>query len=64
MPKAKQKPAVDFEQGKPVRFTTKFGKEICGLMQQKKGGGLIRVVSDHMSYVVAHQDLMDMTPSL
>jgi transcription antitermination factor NusG len=60
LPKSKRKPDVEFETGKAVRFTTKFGREIYGQMMQKKGGGMVKVVSDHISYVVAQLDLMEM----
>jgi transcription antitermination factor NusG len=57
MPKAARKPDVAFEVGKMVHFTTKFGQEIYGQMTQKKGGGMVKVISDHMSYLVSHFDL-------
>lgn len=57
LPKAKQKPAVEFESGKAVRFTTKFGKEIFGQMQEKHGGGMVKVIADNASYLVPHFDL-------
>jgi len=59
LPKSKRKPDVEFEEGKTVRFTTKFGQEIYGQMIQKKGGGMVKVLSDHMSYVVDQLELME-----
>jgi hypothetical protein len=57
MPKSKRAPTVAFKQGQPVKFTTKFGKEIYGVMEQKKGGGMVRVLTDNAFYIVPHFDL-------
>lgn len=53
-------PSVEFEPGKIVRFVTQFGKEIYGAMLQKNGGGMVKIVSDSMSYIVPHAELMEM----
>ena len=59
MPKSKRKPDVEFVAGKSVRFTTKFGQEIYGQMLQKKGGGMVKIMAEHMSYLVSHFDIQD-----
>ncbi|UFS78679.1 hypothetical protein LPB73_07465 [Tardiphaga sp. 37S4] len=58
LPKADRKPNVEFEKGKAVRFTTKFGQEIYGQMAQKKGGGMVKVVTDHLSYLVSGHEVV------
>lgn len=63
-PKSKQKPAVEFEPGKEVRFTTKFGKEIYGQMTQKKGGGMVKIITESASYLVPHVDLAEIGKSI
>lgn len=52
LPKAERKPEVEFEKGKAVCFTTRFGQEIYGQMLQKKGGNTVKVISEHGSYIV------------
>jgi transcription antitermination factor NusG len=59
LPKSERKPAVEFKEGKAVRFTTKFGQEIYGLMMQKKGGSMVKVMTGHMAYTVSQFDLQE-----
>lgn len=60
----KRLPSVEFERGKIVRFVTQFGNEIYGAMQQKNGGGMVKIISDSMSYIVPHAELMEMEGAL
>jgi hypothetical protein len=59
-PDPKRPPSVSFERGKVVRFVTQFGKEIYGAMQQKRGGGMIEIIVDSLSYIVPHCDVTEL----
>lgn len=59
LPKAERKPDVEFEKGKLVRFTTKFGREVYGKMTQRKGGNTIRIETETGWLVVDAFELKD-----
>ncbi len=59
IPKSERKPEVEFEKGKEVRFTTKFGREIYGKMTQRKGGRTVKIETENGSFTVDAFDLKD-----
>ena len=59
-PKSERTPAVAFEAGKVVRvFCTPLGRDIYGQMVEKRGDGQIKIDAGHLSFVVAHFDVME-----
>lgn len=60
LPPDPKRPPVSFEPGKAIRFVTQFGNEIYGAMQQKKGGGMIKIIADSLSYIVPHCDVTEL----
>lgn len=59
-PKSERAPAVAFEAGKVVRvFCTPLGRDIYGQMVEKRGDGQIKIDAGHLSFVVAHFDVME-----
>lgn len=59
-PKSERTPTVPFEAGKVVRvFCTPLGRDIYGQMVEKRGDGQIKIDAGHLSFVVAHFDVME-----
>jgi transcription antitermination factor NusG len=65
LPKSKQEPSVPFKRGLQVRvFSTALGKEVYGAMTQKRGGGMVKILVDHIEMVVPHVDVQTMESAL
>lgn len=65
LPKSKQEPSVPFKRGLQVRvFSTALGKEVYGAMTQKRGGGMVKILVDHIEMVVPHVDVQTIEPAL
>lgn len=65
LPKAKQEPSVPFQKNLKIRvFSTALGKEVYGAMTQKRGGGMVKILVDHIEMLVPHVDVMNVEPAL
>jgi transcription antitermination factor NusG len=60
LPKEKRTPSVPFEKGKRVRvFSTALGREVYGAMTEKRAGGTVKVMVDHVAMLFPHFDLQE-----
>jgi transcription antitermination factor NusG len=60
LPKEKRTPAVEFERGKAVRvFSSALGREVYGAMIEKRAGGTVKIMVDHVAMLFPHYDLQE-----
>ena len=54
LPKEKRTPSVPFQKGKTVRvFSTALGREVYGAMIEKRAGGTVKIMVDHVAMLFA-----------
>lgn len=60
LPKEKRTPAVPFEKGKIVSaYSTSLGRQVHGAMIEKRAGGTVKIMVDHIAVLVSHYDVRE-----